>query len=72
MDTAADDDDSTAGVCRSTLLGLVVIVSTIDRIVGITGNDRIFSTDLDMRRFPPELWTHFDNNGPRTTNVAEG
>ena len=22
--------------------------------------------------FPPELWTHFDNNGPRTTNVAEG
>jgi len=22
--------------------------------------------------FPPSLWTHYDNNGPRTTNVAEG
>ena len=22
--------------------------------------------------FPPTLWTHFDNLGPRTTNVAEG
>ena len=22
--------------------------------------------------FPPELWSHFDHNGPRTTNVAEG
>ena len=22
--------------------------------------------------FLPSLWTHFDNNGPRTTNVAEG
>ena len=22
--------------------------------------------------FSPSLWTHFDNNGPRTTNVAEG
>ena len=22
--------------------------------------------------FPPELWTHYDNNGPRTTNAAEG
>ena len=22
--------------------------------------------------FPPTLWTHFDNDGPRTTNVAEG
>jgi len=22
--------------------------------------------------FPSELWSHYDNNGPRTTNVAEG
>jgi len=22
--------------------------------------------------FSPYLWTHFDNNGPRTTNAAEG
>ena len=22
--------------------------------------------------YPPTLWTHFDNDGPRTTNVAEG
>lgn len=22
--------------------------------------------------FPPELWTHFDHEGPRTTNLAEG
>jgi hypothetical protein len=22
--------------------------------------------------FPPSLWTHFDNEGPRTTNLAEG
>ena len=22
--------------------------------------------------YPPTLWTHFDNCGPRTTNVAEG
>lgn len=22
--------------------------------------------------FPPSLWSHFDNTGPRTTNVAEG
>ena len=22
--------------------------------------------------YPPELWTHYDNNGPRTTNAAEG
>jgi len=23
-------------------------------------------------KYPPELWSHFDNNGPRTTNAAEG
>ena len=22
--------------------------------------------------YPPSLWTHFDNTGPRTTNLAEG
>lgn len=22
--------------------------------------------------FPPMMWSHYDNNGPRTTNVAEG
>ena len=22
--------------------------------------------------FPVSLWTHFDNDGPRTTNIAEG
>ena len=24
------------------------------------------------RSFPVSLWTHFDNDGPRTTNIAEG
>ncbi len=39
---------------------------------------RQFSTYVDRNwikstcGFPPALWTHFDHDGPRTTNVAEG
>jgi len=31
-----------------------------------------FSATWINGEFPPNLWSHFDNTGPRTTNLAEG
>ena len=28
--------------------------------------------EIDVRVLPPSLWSHFENLGPRTTNIAEG
>jgi len=39
---------------------------------GLSPSSKYFGRTWVRGEFPPYLWTHFDNNGPRTTNAAEG
>ena len=72
---AADGYDSSAGVCCPTgdwwlrfppATGSTITDTKLQQLADYFGRTWV------RGEFPAELWTQFDNNGPRTTNAAEG
>jgi len=77
LDQATHGNDSSAGLCCSTIAwdwwlrfppptGAVATDTKLQELSDYFGRTWVHGD------FPPELWTHYDNNGPRTTNAAEG